>query len=113
MAKHPRQLIYLEQIIADAANIDMEDISGRSRVKEIVQARHAVWYVAHEYMGYSLSHLSRIYGRDRTTIQYAVDKIYSMDDAKKHIEEGVRKANPLILKRSQKYGERDIQDWVF
>ena len=48
------------------------DVCGRSRTKNIVKARHAVWWELRHRCSFSYVELSRIFDRDHTTIVHAM-----------------------------------------
>lgn len=64
----------LEGIIAKAANVTIEEMRGTGREMEVVEARHAMWYVLSTHFMMSTKQLGRIYGKNHTTVIHAVRK---------------------------------------
>lgn len=69
------QLKKLERIICEAAGVKPDELRGTSREKELVDARHAIWLIAREHIGYSFIDLARIYHRDRTSVMHGVKRL--------------------------------------
>lgn len=59
------------QTVAEKARVTPAMICGRSRMREIVVARHAVWYLLSRG-GYSNAAIARIFHVDATTVWHAV-----------------------------------------
>ncbi|MBO4897955.1 MAG: chromosomal replication initiator protein DnaA [Clostridia bacterium] len=56
-------------------NIRKDDILGNRRTKEIAYARQICMYLFRELLGYSLLKVANYFGKDHTTVMYAVSKI--------------------------------------
>ncbi len=73
------QPITVEQVLAAVAafyNLDLADLTGRSRSKEIVGPRQMAMYLLREETGASLPQIGELLGgRDHTTVMYAHDKM--------------------------------------
>lgn len=64
------------QAVADFYNVDVDDLAGRSRNKEVVLPRQVAMYLLREETDASLPQIGEILGgRDHTTVMYAHDKI--------------------------------------
>jgi chromosomal replication initiator protein len=48
---------------------------GRSRTRPLVMARHLAMYLCRELTDLSLVEIGRAFGRDHTTVMYAIDKV--------------------------------------
>ena len=62
----------LETVVARAFGADLAELRGASRgPASIAFARQVAMYVAHVWLGLSLSEVGRRFGRDRTTVSHA------------------------------------------
>lgn len=71
LAKHLRYNVSNEQIlgiISKECQIDVEDILGRSRRRDLVYGRHMFCSILRRYFGYSLKKIGDIVDRDHTTV---------------------------------------------
>lgn len=59
--------------VCEATGISRKDIFGKSRMSEIVEARHFLCYILHEK--YSLSETGRIVGLDHSAVHHAVKRM--------------------------------------
>ena len=113
MAKQvPIRIRMVEEAIADASNICIENIRSRSRDKRFAEARMAVWFVAHDHMGFSYPAIGEIYGRDHTTVLSGVRKMRNSDGAK-YIMEGIRKTCPDALIKPKTGEAKTVENWKF
>ncbi len=73
------QPITVDQVLAVVAEyyrVDVADLTGRSRSKEVVVPRQMAMYLLREETGASLPQIGELLGgRDHTTVMYAHDKI--------------------------------------
>jgi chromosomal replication initiator protein len=73
------QPITVEQVLAAVAEfyrVDIADLTGRSRNKEVVLPRQMAMYLLREETGASLPQIGELLGgRDHTTVMYAHDKM--------------------------------------
>jgi len=66
------------QVVARHYSVDEAELVGRSRRKEIAQARQMVMYLAREETSASLPKIGQsLGGRDHTTVMHGIDKIAS------------------------------------
>jgi chromosomal replication initiation ATPase DnaA len=89
----------LEGIICKAAGITSKELREPNRAKELVDARHAIWLIAREHIGYSYQDLARYYNRDRTTIMHGINRL---KQTAQHSE--------LLKKLNERYPEITIPD---
>lgn len=108
----PIRITSLEAAIAQAANITVEQMRSHKRDRPLAEARMAVWYIAHDHMGFSYLRIAKVYGRDHTTIISGVRKMRA-GKAGKHILEGIRKAYPEILDQPAPGEARTVENWRF
>lgn len=112
MRKKTTELARLEALICKAANVTLEDVLSKDRTKELVDARHAIWLIAHKNLGYSFKYLGEMYHRDRTTIMHGITRML-YTDAHTTLEEGIQKACPELLIPGRKGEPKGIKDWDF
>jgi hypothetical protein len=108
----PERLVAVEQAIAIAANVSVEQIRGERRDRAIVDARHAVWFVAREVMGYSYPRIGDFYDRDHTTIMNGVARIRQSKVSDKIIN-GLRKVCPEAMTKISPEEGKSFDDWDF
>ena len=64
------------QIVAKHFGLGESDLLGRSRTKEIANARQLAMYLLREENGLSLIHIGSILGgRDHSTVRHGVEKV--------------------------------------
>jgi chromosomal replication initiator protein len=76
-----QEKLTIEDIVSAVArhyNLDEAELVGRSRRKEVAQARHVAMYLAREETNASLPKIGQsLGGRDHTTVMHGIDKIAS------------------------------------
>ncbi len=112
MKKLPKELAQLEALICKAANVLAEDIYANDRSKDIVNARHAIWLIAHKNLGYSYQYLSRVYKKDRTTIMHGITRML-YTDAHSIIEKKIKSVCPQLVIPMQRGEPKGIKNWEF
>jgi len=93
----PDNLQKVEFAISRHMNVSVQQIRGHDRIREFVQARHAVWAVARYYLQYTFPRLARLYRRDHTTVMYGIRKTHGTIIEEKALEY-VEKEFPGLLK---------------
>lgn len=88
------RIVRLEEALAKAAGITVSKLNSRTREQEVVEVRHAVWYVCADMLGYALAYLGRAYGMHHTTIMHGVQKVRSNPELKAYIEARARAKCP-------------------
>lgn len=71
----PSRLQRIEDLISTVADVTIEEMRGRSRKKTIVDARHAVWFIANKQLEYTYAQIGRIYEKDHTSVMSGVARI--------------------------------------
>ena len=112
MENKPERIQRIENAIAEAANITVEDLYSRDRSRGVADARHAVWYIAHKHMHYSSPFIGKLYGRDHTTILNGVNRMMKCK-ASQAILEGIRKVCPDALEIPDPKEPRSVENWKF
>lgn len=108
----PIRIATLEDAIAAAANVTVENMRSHNRERQYADARHAVWFIARDYLGFSYKELSRIYLRDHTTIIHGAKKMRESKLAER-IVEGVKKVCPDVLDKPGPGEARTVENWRF
>lgn len=86
--RRPREAASVVQIVARHYNLTEEALLGRSRTKEIANARQLAMYLLREENGLSLINIGELLGgRDHSTVRHGVEKI--AQDIER--DEGVRR----------------------
>ena len=71
--------------VARTFELNIDDLLGRKRDKEVAQARQVAMYVLRQKNGYSLSDIgSALGGRNPSTVSYACEKV-TQDMANSHL----------------------------
>jgi chromosomal replication initiator protein len=86
--RRPREASSVVQIVARHFGLTENDLLGRSRTKEIANARQLAMYLLREENGLSLIHIGDLLGgRDHSTVRHGVEKV--AQDIER--DEGVRR----------------------
>ena len=108
----PIRIATIEEAIAKAANVTLEKMRSHQRDRAYAEARMAVWYVAHDHMGFSYVSIGRVYKRDHTTIMHGVSKMRTSKVGEK-ILEGIRNVCPHVLENRAPGEARTVENWKF
>lgn len=74
--RRPREASSVVEIVANHFNLIGDDLRGRTRIKDVVNARQFAMYLLREENGLSLPHIGELLGgRDHSTVRYGVDKM--------------------------------------
>ena len=88
-------------------------MQGRERTRTMADARHAVWLLLYDHVGYSYNDIARIYQRDHTTIAHGVKRIRRTPVHKK-ILEGIKSVDAKLLDPlAEKRRIRPADTWEF
>jgi chromosomal replication initiator protein len=91
------QPITVDQVLAAVAafyNLDLADLTGRSRNKEVVGPRQMAMYLLREETGASLPQIGELLGgRDHTTVMYAHEKMRELIE-----QDDLRRREALSIK---------------
>ena len=73
-ALDPEGPMLILECVRDAFDVDVDEMVGRSRSREVVPARHAAMYLCRELTDLSLPAIARFFdGRDHTTVLHGID----------------------------------------
>lgn len=106
------QLRKLERIICDAAQVNSKELLGPSREKELVDARHAIWLIAHEHIGYSFQQLAKLYNRDRTSVMHGIKRLKQTQHHSTILKKLAEK-HPEVVIPDPTLVKRGIETWAF
>jgi len=112
MQDTPIRIATIEEAIAKAANVSLENLRSHQRDRAYAEARMAVWYVAHDHMGYSFVTIAKVYKRDHTTVMHGVRKMRT-SKVGEQILAGVRKACPEVFSKPSPGEARTVENWKF
>ncbi len=74
--KKPMTIPQIKRLVATKLNVSIDDLSSKSRTKDIVFARQVAMYLSREVTNISLLKIGDNFGnRDHTTVMHAIDKI--------------------------------------
>lgn len=102
----------VERIIAKAACVPSDMFYKEIRKKEIVTARHAIWFIAHDFLGYSYPLLGKMYGKDHSTVLHGCRKIRENARSAAIVIDTINAADKTILSEPGSGEPRDIKDWI-
>lgn len=71
----PKQLLGVEDVVCNAANVKPKSLNSRSKARNIADARHCIWTVAYEQLGLTYAELATLYDRDYTAIMHGVKRM--------------------------------------
>lgn len=109
----PRKVLIVEQAISIASGVSVEEIRGKSREKTIVDARHAIWFICFEELGFSSGDIGRWYDRDHTSILHGVKRLKRSGYVPKILEGMEQKYPGLVKKITGESNGRSIEHWDF
>lgn len=82
----------IQRAVGQAFDLDVEEITGDNRKKELVTARHVAMYLCRELTAYSLQAIGKAFGgRDHTTVVHACARVKSLMDEDPAIRSTVEK----------------------
>lgn len=111
--RKPERIVKLEEVIAKAANISIDDLTSDSRSPAIAEARQVLWTVAYDEMSYSYPMLASYYQKDHTTIIHGVSKMRNSDACSRFIE-AIKKNSPGLFDLAPTFGEaKTLESWKF
>ncbi len=72
----PLSIPNIKRLVSSTLNVNLDDLSSKSRSKEIVYARQIAMYLSREVTNISLLKIGENFGnRDHSTVMHAIDKI--------------------------------------
>jgi len=107
-----KRIAAVEEIIAKAAGVTVEKMRSHERDRAYAEARMAVWFIAHDHMGFSYAAIARMYSRDHTTVIHGVGKIRKSKVGSKVLE-GIRIVCPEVLERKAPGEAKMVENWKF
>ena len=75
MPGRPRTLEEIASVVTRAYGLDGDALRSRSRKRIVVQPRQVAMYLARRYTAASLADIGRAFGRDHTSVMYAIDVV--------------------------------------
>lgn len=84
--------------VCDYFHVSADDISGKSRKQEIVNARQVAMYLADKHTGLSRSHIGRrIANRDHTTVIHSCTKVAELMQTNKNFASSVAQIEKYLV----------------
>jgi chromosomal replication initiator protein len=75
MPGRPRTLEEIASVVSRAYGLDGDALRSRSRKRVVVQPRQVAMYLARRYTAAALADIGRAFGRDHTSVMYAIDVV--------------------------------------
>ncbi|HTO06933.1 MAG TPA: chromosomal replication initiator protein DnaA [Myxococcota bacterium] len=75
MPGRPRSLDEIAAVVTRAYGLDADALRSRSRKRVVVRPRQVAMYLARRYTAASLADIGRVFGRDHTSVMYAIDVV--------------------------------------
>jgi chromosomal replication initiator protein len=93
----------IQKVIAEHYDLNINDLKGKKKTKNIVFARQLAMYIAREITEYSTTELGQSFGgRDHTTVMHSVDKIKGQLLTDSKMESTIESLKRLIKEYSAK-----------
>ena len=75
----------VEKIVCEEFNVTQEEIRSSSRIKNIVSAKNAVWYLLYTIHGMPSSKIAKEYNTTQRNFWYAISKLKFLTKANKEV----------------------------
>ena len=99
--KKPMTIPQIKRLVATKLNVSIDDLSSKSRTKDIAFARQIAMYLSREVTNISLLKIGDNFGnRDHTTVMHAIDKIKQLISSDNEIKYIVDDLTQQIQKSS-------------
>lgn len=73
--KKPVTLEYIQEVVCEKYNLEMKDMSSKTRARQIAYPRQIAMYLCRQLTDLSLIVIAESFNRDHSTIMHGVDKI--------------------------------------
>lgn len=73
--KKPVTLEYIQEVVCENYNLEMKDMSSKTRARQIAYPRQIAMYLCRQLTDLSLIMIAESFNRDHSTIMHGVDKI--------------------------------------
>ena len=83
--------------VAEYHNLDLSELTGPKRIRNVVRARQIGIFLANELTSKSLPHIGSCFDRDRTTIIHSINKIEELMKRDKDLEYSIGKIRRKLL----------------
>ena len=88
--------------VAEAFNISSSDIRGRKRTKNIAWPRQIAMYIINQLCEYSMNEIGNEFGKDHTTVIYAIQKVEDSIKSNPMLEPVIQKIEASVKEASEK-----------
>ncbi len=90
VSKKDLSIDFIQQVVCDHFEINYDDIVGKTRKREIVQARQLAMYFAKKYTENSLKGIGNAFGgRDHSTVIHACQTVQNLTETDKEFQQNV------------------------
>lgn len=87
----------IQKAVSNYYNLDIEEIRGNYKTKEVTWARHVAMYISRDRTKYSLQRISSSFGRkDHTTVLHAYDKVKNLIQTDPDMHNEIQKIIDMI-----------------
>jgi len=81
-------------------NIQVEDLTGKKKTREIVEPRQTCMYLIHEIVGMPLASIGNLFGgRDHTTVMHSRDKIAALSQSNVKMKVALSDIKEMVFKK--------------
>ena len=92
------KITHLKKVVGEVFHLNPRDLSSKSRIKNLVQARHIACFLAKELTSFSTPEIGRFFGgKDHSSVLYATKKIRRQLKTDKELALAVKKIRGQLL----------------
>jgi chromosomal replication initiation ATPase DnaA len=73
---------FLQTLVCEEFDVKWPDLLSPSRKAELVAARQVYWWLCRKYTGATVTKLGSDFGKDHTTVLYALQRVNDLIDTK-------------------------------
>lgn len=84
------------QVVCDHFGLNADHLKSSCRDKELVHARHVIFYFLRKHTSISLKNAGRIFNRDHTTVLHGLDKLSDIMDTEPAVKAEVEMLGSMI-----------------
>jgi|SRR6478752_2867138 len=82
--------------VCDHFSMNEQQLKGSCRDKELVHARHLIFYFLRKYTSISLKRAGQLFNRDHTTVIHGLDKLSDLMDTEPEVKAEVEMLGSMI-----------------
>ncbi|MFN8674648.1 MAG: chromosomal replication initiator protein DnaA [Candidatus Sericytochromatia bacterium] len=95
----PREITLegIQKAVSDYFKLEIDEIKGNNKTKEVTWARHIAMYISRDRTKYSLQKISAAFGRkDHTTVLHAFEKVKNLIQTEPDVHNDIQKIVQLL-----------------